>query len=394
MAKSRSMVTFAVMSVFFVAMGIGTITPAIQSIADAFPDVAFSTLLLVSTLPSLLIIPATLFSGAMAGTKIGYRPLLLVALILFLAGGVAPAFLNNFTTIFLSRAVFGIGIGLLSPLGNALVLGLFEGQERANMLGLGGVVMNLGGIAFQMLGGFLAAISWRYAFLAHGLAVISLLVVLFLLPEPEKVEVPAGPKATMPLAVYVISLLFGIAMMLNYPMLVNMSTIIISGNLGTAASAGMVLSMFTVGGMVAGSIFGKLHQIVQRFTISVGLTITALGMALVYYANSLLTLTVGTTGVGIGFGLVMPAVMMILGTIVPPHAFAIASGILMAVMNAFAFLSTYYIEFIARVTGEPAIKSPIFIALCAYVAAVVIYTLANLKSPAKPSAPGASEEGK
>ena len=66
----------------------------------------------------------------------------------------------------------------------------------------------------------------------------------------------------------------------------------------------------------------------------------------------------------------------------------------MAVMNAFAFLSTYYIEFIARVTGEPAIKSPIFIALCAYVAAVIIYTLANLKSPAKPSAPGASEEGK
>ena len=95
-----------------------------------------------------------------------------MALILFLAGGVAPAFLNNFTTLLLSRAVFGIGIGLLSPLGNALVLGLFEGQERANMLGLGGVVMNLGGIAFQMLVGFLAAISWRYV-LVHGLAVIS-----------------------------------------------------------------------------------------------------------------------------------------------------------------------------------------------------------------------------
>ncbi|HZK25301.1 MAG TPA: MFS transporter [Oscillospiraceae bacterium] len=385
MTKSKSVITFAVMSVFFVAMGIGTITPAIQSIAEAFPDIAFSTLLLVSTLPSLLIIPATLFSGAMAGTKIGYRPLLIVAMVLFIAGGVAPAFMNNFTTILVSRAVFGIGIGLLSPLGNALVLGLFDGQQRANMLGLGGVIMNLGGIAFQMLGGLLAAISWRYTFLAHGIAVASLLVVLFLLPEPKKMEVPAGPKATMPLAVYLISLLFGLAMMLNYPMLVNMSTIIISGNLGTAASAGMVLSMFTVGGMLAGSIFGKLHQLVNRFTISVGLLITALGMALVYYANSLLVLTIGSTGVGIGFGLVMPAVMMVLGMIVPPHAFAIASGILMAVMNAFAFLSTYYLEFIARITGAPAIKSPIFIAFCAYVAAAVIYTLARLKAPAAPS---------
>lgn len=388
MAKSKSVVTFAVMSVFFVAMGIGTITPAIQSIMEAFPEIPFSTLLLVSTLPSLLIIPATLFSGAMAGTKIGYRPLLIMALVLFVAGGVAPAFMNNFTTILVSRAVFGIGIGLLSPLGNALVLGLFDGQQRANMLGLGSVVMNLGGIAFQMLGGFLAAISWRYSFLAHGIAIASLLVVLFLLPEPEKIAAPAGPKATMPLAVYLISLLFGLAMMLNYPMLVNMSTIIISGNLGTPAAAGMVLSMFTVGGMFAGTIFGKLYQVVNRFTITVGLVITAIGMALVYYANSLLILTIGSTGVGIGFGLVMPAVMMILGMIVPPHAFAIASGILMAVMNAFAFLSTYYIELVARVTGAPAVRSPIFVALCAYAAAAVIYTLARLKAPSAPSASG------
>jgi MFS family permease len=52
------------------------------------------------------------------------------------------------------------------PLGNALILSLYEGQERANMLGLSGVVMNLGGIALQLLGGILAAIRWNYAFLS------------------------------------------------------------------------------------------------------------------------------------------------------------------------------------------------------------------------------------
>ena len=49
-------------------------------------------------------------------------------------------------------------------------------------------------------------------------------------------------------------------MMVNYPLLVNMSTIIITDNLGDAASAGVVLSMFTVGGMIAGAIFGKVYQ--------------------------------------------------------------------------------------------------------------------------------------
>jgi len=395
MSKNKTIVSFAVMSVFFIAMGIGTITPAIQNIAEAFPDIAFSTILLVSTLPSLTIIPATLFAGAVAGNKMKYRTLLLIGILLFVVAGVAPAFLGNFTAILISRAVFGIGLGIISPLGNALILGLFEGQARANMLGLSGVVMNIGGIAFQMLGAILCAINWRYAFYAHALGALSLIVVFFLLPEPEKVEQPAGgasaPKAKMPGSVYLISLLFGLAMMLNYPMMVNMSTIIITGNLGNAASAGAVLSMFTVGGMVAGVLFGKVYQKATRFTIPIGLGIIAIGMGLVNFANNLAIITAGATTVGFGFSLVMPAVMMMLGMIVPPQAFAIATAILMAVMNGFAFLSTYYVAIIGSVIGRQPIREPIFIAMLVYAAATVVYTLMNLKAPAKPSVPGGPE---
>ncbi|MCR4436441.1 MAG: MFS transporter [Clostridiales bacterium] len=388
MNRSKNLVSFAVLSIFFIAMGVGTITPAIQNIAEAFPQIGFSTILLVSTLPSLTIIPFTILAGAVAGSKMKYRTLVIVGLILFVVAGIAPAFLNDFTSILISRAVFGMGLGIISPLGNALILKLFEGQARANMLGVSGVVMNVGGIALQMLGAILCSINWHYAFLAHLLGVISLVIVLFMLPEPEKEERVAGEKIKMPAGVYIISVLFGIAMMLNYPMLVNMSTIIITGNLGNAASAGMVLSMFTVGGMAAGAIFGKLFQLAGRFTISIGLVITAAGMAFVTYANSLAVLTLGSTLVGIGFSIIMPAVMMILGSIVPPAGFAIASGILMAVMNVGGFVSTYYMALLAQISGQTSVRFPIFVAMVVYGISTVIYTLARLKAPPAPAVPG------
>ncbi|MDI3482059.1 MAG: hypothetical protein PWQ97_1714 [Tepidanaerobacteraceae bacterium] len=393
MNKNKTLVSIAVMSIYFIAMGVGTITPAIQNIAEAFPQIGFTTILLVSTLPSLFIIPSTILAGILAGNKMKYRTLLIIGILLFLIAGACPAFMNDFTAILISRAVFGIGLGIISPLGNALVLKLFDGQERANMLGLGTVVMNIGGIALQMLGAVLCSINWHYAFLAHLLGVISFVLVLFMLPEPKKEEQPLEQKAqekiNMPFAVYIISLLFGIATMLNYPMLVNMSTIIITGNMGNAASAGVVLSMFTVGGMVAGAIFGKLYQYTNRFAMSVGMLMEAIGMGFVYYANNLMLLTMGATLVGLGFSIIFPSVMMLVGMVVPPAGFAAASGILVAFMNLGGFVSTYYIALVAGISGQDAVRFPIFLSMVIYGIATLVYSLAKLKAPDAPQAPGA-----
>ena len=111
--ESKKTVTIAIMSVFFIAMGIGTITPAIQDIAEAFPHLSFSTILLVSTLPSLFIIPSSILAGMAAGSKVGYRTLLIWGTLLFSLAGAAPIFMSNFTTILVARALFGIGLGII-----------------------------------------------------------------------------------------------------------------------------------------------------------------------------------------------------------------------------------------------------------------------------------------
>ena len=89
--------TFTILAMAFFGMGVGTITPALNAIFVQFSDLPITTLLLVSTLPSLTVIPATLIAGSVAGSKVKYRTLAIIGMTLFVLGGVAPYFATDFT---------------------------------------------------------------------------------------------------------------------------------------------------------------------------------------------------------------------------------------------------------------------------------------------------------
>lgn len=373
----------AVMAIFFIVMGIGTITPAIANIAAAYPDIAFTTIILANTLPSLFIIPSSLIAGAVAGSKIKYKTLALTGLALFIIGGMAPAFFNeSFNTVLIFRAIFGIGLGIISPLGNALIMGFYEGQERATMLGAGSFVMNLGGIVLQFLGGAFAGISWELCFIAHFPAIISFFIVLLYLKEPQAVKSKAlGGKAVskekMPVSVWVISSIFGLTLMLIYPMLVNMSSILSEvKQIGGPTSSAVVLSMYTVGGAVSGILFGKLYEKTKRFIIPFMFVGGALGVGIIILGNSLLMVTAGVFIVGLTYLMSMPFTAMLLGMYAPPTQSAMAMSVMMAVMNAFAFISTYWIGLTGSLTGD-IFMGPLYATVIGFISIGVIFLFVN-----------------
>lgn len=97
--------------------------------------------------------------------KVKYRTLALTGCIIFTVSGTLPAIVGgSFAFILVTRALVGIGLGLMAPLGNALIIGLYEGQKQAAYLGYGTLLMNGGGIVLQMLGGALADVGWKTTF--------------------------------------------------------------------------------------------------------------------------------------------------------------------------------------------------------------------------------------
>ena len=62
----------ALMALFFTAMGVAAISPAMAKLAAHFSGHNYA---LISTMPTLFIVPSTLWAGAVAGTKVSYRTL-------------------------------------------------------------------------------------------------------------------------------------------------------------------------------------------------------------------------------------------------------------------------------------------------------------------------------
>ena len=159
--------TAAIMCLFLVSMGFTVVTPAMATLGAHYAgkDVTW-----ISTLPTLFTVIATALAGSVMGKKVKYRTLAIAAGVLYLIGGCAPALFDNYAGMLVCRAILGFGLGLMAPLGNALIVGNYKGQKQASLLGYGTLFMNGGGIILQMLGGALAEMNWQLVFWAMHLA--------------------------------------------------------------------------------------------------------------------------------------------------------------------------------------------------------------------------------
>jgi MFS family permease len=289
------------------------------------------------------------------GKKIKYRTLAITASIIALIGGIAPAFFDNFELTLVCRAILGLGAGLLAPLGNALIVGLYKGQKQANLLGYGTLFMNAGGIILQILGGVLAGTGergWQLVFWGHALLIVAVVMALFL-PEPPAAEVASqsGKKEPMGKSVYLIALIIFLYNLLAFPIMLNMSTLFVQRNAGGPAVAATSLSLYTVAGVVAGFAFGYIFKVAKRFVISIGMALCGLGFLLVFVGETMPIMTAGLMIVGFGFSTFFPAFMAWMGMATPPSTVAMASSLILACMNLGGFVASPYNSLLMKIFG-------------------------------------------
>lgn len=136
--------------------------------------------------------------GAMSlgllGDRLGRRPTILGAVLLFACATLATAFAQNVTQIVSLRFLAGLGMGGATPL--ILALAAEYGPARHRGAITTGVLLGLPGGA--ILGGLLAAkllplLGWQGIYLIGGIApLVLLLVLMVLLPESMQLQVAKG----------------------------------------------------------------------------------------------------------------------------------------------------------------------------------------------------------
>lgn len=355
---------WGVYALYIMVAGAGAVTPALAAFGVAFPDADPVTISLIQSLPSLTTILGTLLVGAVAGKKISFKVTGIIALVVYLVFGCAPAVVNDsLTSILILRALVGFGMGMVSPLGAAVFLRLVDDKdERSKYLGRGGAFQQAGCVVLTLLGGFLAGIDWRLTFWAYGLALVALVIFVVCFEEPPSLasetaeEGASKEKAHIPGTAWFFIVVFLIAQIVCSPTMMNFSGLMAANVEGQDATsvagiAGTLLSVFVLAGAVSSMFMDKLVQLFGKFTGPVALCITLVGNIIIANANSVALFTVGILVFGFGWCLVIPVVNLECGNVTNKAGVAMAASLVMVAMNVGNFLASYYMGAVFSVIG-------------------------------------------
>lgn len=373
--RNKIAIVIAILSLQFIGgTYMNAVTPILATMGQALNVTDPSTLSLVATMPALAMIITNLLCGRLTQTM-KTKPLIYFGLVLFLIGGIGPVFASDINTILVLRAIMGLGGGFIMPLGVSLVPSYFSGQPQVTMMGLVNATNGVVCTVAALLGGFLAVISWQTPFWIYTVAIVPLLVVLFFLPEPEKPQLQSGEKpAAIPGIVYLYAgsalILFAcIIMVLN-----GISGFIAGEGMGTVATAGIAVSLFTVGSFVASLLFGKLFAALKRWTLTVAILISVIGILLLVLAPSFSVVCVATVLIGLSIGMLSPT-LFTKTALVSPHNVNGATSFVMTGLLAGQFLSSLLMKIIFAVIHTTSMRSlfaadGIIMAVCLVVAAI------------------------
>jgi EmrB/QacA subfamily drug resistance transporter len=121
------------------------------------------------------------------GDQMGRKPLLIGAILVFMAGSVVGALAQDMTMLIIARVIQGLGGGGLIILSQAIIADVVPARERGKYMGVMGGVFALASVAGPLLGGwFTEGPGWRWAFwinLPLGVLALAAAVVFLKIPR-------------------------------------------------------------------------------------------------------------------------------------------------------------------------------------------------------------------
>lgn len=334
------------------------ISPALAAIKDAFSGISATQAKLVLTLPTLVMMPMGLLSARLT-TRFDKKKLLLIGMALFLVFGVAGGFVSNFKLLLLMRVLFGLGLGIMTPLSTSLIFDFApDTNKRSKLLGIQGASNQLGGLVFMSLSGILASISWRYSFLTYAFVIVSMILTFLFMPSipPYKAdEKSVGNMKNKKMSKKILVLAFFAMMIFACYFVINTDLALFMDveRVGDAKECGYALSLMRIPAIIAGIMLAWIMRNLKDWTMPFATLIMASGYLIIAYSHSYDILMIGCLIVGLGGGFALPPISLYLPRIVTPRQRTLGVAIIMSVAQLGQFISPYYINiFVNGSTGD------------------------------------------
>ena len=293
------------------------------------------------TLPALVIALVAPFAGVLAD-RVGRKPLLLGAMLLYSLCGTLPLWLESLPAIVLSRAGIGLAEAAIMTCCTTLMGDYYNGARRERLFALQMVATSLSAALFMGIGGLLGEGGWRTPFSLYAVGLVFLPLMALWLWEPKLAAAGAPlPSATrMPWR--------NLAPLLALALLAGLSLFIVP------VQAGYLLNLLgvdgpqqigmTMGGNQVGVVLGALSfRLIGRtrpaWLLLLAFTLAGGGGLLMAAAGSHATVSVAVFVNGLGIGLMLPSLITQIMALVSFSQRGRASGFFTAAIFAGEFIS-------------------------------------------------------
>ncbi|MBD2014474.1 MFS transporter [Microcoleus sp. FACHB-53] len=284
---------------------------------------------LAANLVSMHCLTIALFSPPLGilADQIGHLRVLVPSLIFYALFGVAGAFTPNFWPLLATRALLGAASGGIAAAALGLLGNLYEGEERSQALGLTTSTIALSGIAFPLIGGWVGATHWQYAFYLYGLGLPIAAMAAVGLREKPKTKAKPKAKAEEDKLLSVLRhpqtqrllLTLGLTSVAMYAVVIY-APLYLEQKIGADTVVnGIVLASRAVGAAMISALGAKrLAKAVKPATaMAMGFGLMALTLITIPWLNQLSWILLTAVLFGVGFGIVLPTLYSTLANLAP-----------------------------------------------------------------------------
>lgn len=302
------------------------VSPILGKLSVIFPNSTELDIQMLSSLPSLLIIPFILLAGKLT-EKVDFIRLLQIGLGIFALSGVLYLLAGEMWQLIAISAMLGVGSGMIVPLSTGLISKYFSGAYRVKQFGLSSAITNLTLVVATVVTGYLAEINWHLPFVVYLLPIVSLVLSIYLKrsmesegstsltndkPSTKDAAVIAAEVGNSKYGIHIPHLIqvmsfYGLATYLVLIVTFNLPFLMEAHHF-SSGSSGIMISLFFLAIMAPGLALNRIVGLLKEKTSFFSLLGIAVGLALILISPTEWLIAPGCILAGLGYGVIQPIV--------------------------------------------------------------------------------------
>jgi predicted MFS family arabinose efflux permease len=279
------------------------------------------------------------------------KTILIWSYVIFTVAAAGGGLIDNMGYMVPMRLLNGFAFGIGGTISMGLVGELFaEESERSFMMGATSSVMAAIGVVLSLVGGYLATGDWHNVFYPYLFSIPVLILIMLFIPKTPPEGKQAGgeqsaEKERLPWKKLIpIVLAFSVYGALFFISLYYVSFYLAETNLGDASVAGILTSVGTASGFLAGLVFTFIYMRLKKATPAVFLVLTALAFIIMAFPSNIWVIGAMYFVGNFAYISLNSYYFMHSSMIVSPGVMTLAMAILTAAMNIGGFFSAYIFD--------------------------------------------------